>query len=388
MCCLFCKPWVWIKELSKKKIIKILFFITLLFIVWVIIKTKFSAMYYLYINNLYILIAATLSSIIAVFTFLYDGKNNTKKHRKVICGASLFLLSFFYVCFPFYLVSMKIPEMTGKEVFHLIDVCKVSCDALRNLTRLNYLPIGQPVDKYHITGNSSFFDATICYAKGDVYYALALQKYKEATTELSKKYPLGEETKNDKDYCEYFFYKASIELNSGFVYIRSNNQKEAIKALKDSINSTTKVANKYNSLSLKQKEYITSKNDKIKESFKGFSWAYFNLGLLCFDSVIQGIELPDDAKRANEESITGEDVLWQAVRYWGDKDDLPYYCLLYGYSKQLDDVKDENKATDIESKIKKLTIIAKEKLDKKTYECFLKKAEMVYPEIEDDSTLK
>ena len=110
MCCLFCKPWVWIKELSKKKIIKILFFITLLFIVWVIIKTKFSAMYYLYINNLYILIAATLSSIIAVFTFLYDGKNNTKKHRKVICGASLFLLSFFYVCFPFYLVSMKIGD--------------------------------------------------------------------------------------------------------------------------------------------------------------------------------------------------------------------------------------------------------------------------------------
>ena len=372
-----------------RKIIILKFFLIVLllsaiiFAIWLFMKTKFSVNYSLFMNHSYILIGAFIASIIAVFTFFYDGKNDTKKYRKITYAVVLFLLSFFYVCVPFYLVSMKIPEMTGKEVFHLIDVCRVSCDALRNLTHLDYLPIGQPIDKYHIPGNDSFFDATICYAHGDVYYALAIEKYKKAISELTKKYPLGEKTKNDKDYCEYFFYKASIELNSGFVYIRSNKQKEAIKAFKDSINDASKVANKYNSLSPEQKKYITSKNDKIKESFKGFSWAYFNLGLLCFDGVIEGIEVPEDAKTAKETKMTGEKLLLSAVDYWAEDDqDLSFYCLLYGYSKQLDNVEDNNKVIDIKSKIKKLTIIAKEKLNQATFSSFLKKVYIVYPDLD------
>lgn len=255
-----------------------------------------------------------------------------------------------FILGPYYSMLTKPLLPTGEETPYLIGICKVSTDNIKELLHLDYLPIGQPMTPTDVTPRSlSFVEGYTYYSKGDSYLGLAIEKYRRALKELDDSFPFPASEEIESS-LKYYQNKAMINLNLGFAYKLNKQKGNAIKAFHESIKSANQSILKNNDL-------------ELNKNFKGFSWSYYNLGMLSFDN-----KIPDEEKK-------GEDFLWDAVDKWGGKEcNLGFYCLLSGYKNQLSKGKYQDK--DIKDKISKLEKKAREKLlpeELKEFETFNKK---------------
>lgn len=226
--------------------------------------------------------------------------NKDMRLYNVIILLSLFITS----SFVNYSVMQreKMNMLVGFVDDELIKACSQSCDLIKK-GYYDTLNIGQPADITRVP-LINFKKGLRYYIKGEYY--LAAREYNNALEEL----PRSPYVLNDK--MREHFYRSDICLNLGFAYNADGNKQEAIRVFKNSIDAANEV-----------------------ENFKGWSWAYCNLGML-------------------QEFEKGEETLNVAIDKW-ETDDIPYYCLLNVYLRQINLVKNEHeKKKEIIDKIENL----------------------------------
>jgi tetratricopeptide (TPR) repeat protein len=267
----------------------------------------------------YIWISIGLGGIALVLNCINTDDKNNKSYNVVIL-LSLFIASSFIN----YSVMQreKVNMLIGFVNDELIGACKQSCDLIKK-GYYDTLNIGQPADITRVP-LINFKKGLRYYIKGEYY--LAAREYNNALEEL----PRSPYVFNDK--MREHFYRSDICLNLGFAYNADGNKEEAIKAFQGSIDAAMDFRAIYDKL--KPEEQIAL-HDKNMIGFKGWSWAYCNLGML-------------------QEFEEGEVTLNVTIDKW-TTDDIPYYCLLNVYLRQIDLCQNEHKKRkDIIDKIENL----------------------------------